>query len=128
MGLGRLLKERGRPSLKARGVDVTIVAKDMGYELRCAPPGAHDIQYCRSLGYWAVRFLLEGGSNAMVTIQSGRLVPVPFGLMMDPKTGKILVRYADFASEMYQTLTAYIIRLKPYDFTYHALVPVLASA
>ena len=49
-------------------LDVTIVAKDLGYELRCAPPGAHDIQYSRSLGYWATRFLLEGGSNAMVTI------------------------------------------------------------
>src|SRR5207244_4857616 len=47
LDLGRLLKERVHASLKARGVDCTIVAKDMGYELRCAPPGAHDIQYCR---------------------------------------------------------------------------------
>ncbi|MGH7389620.1 MAG: 6-phosphofructokinase, partial [Candidatus Rokuibacteriota bacterium] len=93
--LGRMLKERVQASLKSRGIDVTIVDKEMGYELRCAPPGAHDIQYCRSLGYWATRFLLEGGSNAMVTIQAGRLVPVPFGLMMDPKTGKIRVRYVD---------------------------------
>jgi 6-phosphofructokinase len=129
LDLGRLLKERVAASLKARGVnDVTIVAKDMGYELRCAPPGAHDIQYCRSLGYWAVRFLLEGGSNAMVTIQAGRLVPVPFGLMMDPKTGKIRVRYADIESEMYQTLTAYMIRLKPEDFDDPAGLAVLARA
>ena len=112
LDLGRLLKERVSASLKARGVEVTIVAKDMGYELRCAPPGAHDIQYCRSLGYWATRFLIEGGSNAMVTIQAGRLVPVPFGLMMDPKTGRIRVRYVDVESEMYQTLAAYMIRLK----------------
>jgi ATP-dependent phosphofructokinase / diphosphate-dependent phosphofructokinase len=128
LDLGRLLKERVAASLKARGVDVTIVAKDMGYELRCAPPGAHDIQYCRSLGYWAVRFLLEGGSNAMVTIQAGRLVPVPFGLMMDPKTGKIRVRYADIESEMYQTLTAYMIRLKAEDFDDPAHVATLAKA
>ncbi|PYM25678.1 MAG: 6-phosphofructokinase [Candidatus Rokuibacteriota bacterium] len=128
LDLGRLLKERVSASLKARGVDVTIVAKEMGYELRCAPPGAHDIQYCRSLGYWATRFLLEGGSNAMVTIQAGRLVPVPFGLMMDPKTGKIRVRYADVESEMYQTLAAYMIRLKPEDFDDPAHVAVLAKA
>src|SRR5436190_453613 len=128
LDLGRLLKERVSASLKARGVDVTIVAKEMGYELRCAPPGAHDIQYCRSLGYWAVRFLLEGGSIAMVTIQAGRLVPVPFGLMMDPKTGKIRVRYADIESEMYQTLTAYMIRLKPEDFDDPAGLAVLAKA
>ncbi len=113
--LGRVLKDRVTASLRARGVNVTIVAKDMGYELRCAPPGAHDIQYCRSLGYWATRFLLEGGSNAMVTIQAGRLVPIPFGLMLDPKTGRIRVRFVDVDSEMYQTLSAYMIRLKPED-------------
>ncbi len=113
--LGRVLKERVSASLKSRGIDVTIVAKDLGYELRCAPPGAHDIQYCRSLGYWATRFLLEGGSNAMVTIQAGRLVPIPFGLMLDPKTGKIRVRYVDVESEMYQTMYAYMIRLKHED-------------
>jgi 6-phosphofructokinase 1 len=113
--LGRVLKERVTASLRARGLDVTIVDKEMGYELRCSPPGAHDIQYCRSLGYWATRFLLDGGSHAMVTIQAGRLVPVPFGLMIDPKTGKIRVRYVDVESEMYQTLAAYMIRLRPED-------------
>src|SRR3990172_6256126 len=116
LDLGSVLKDRVAASLKARKLDVTIVAKDLGYELRCAPPGAHDIQYCRSLGYWATRFLLEGGSNAMVTIQAGRLGPVPFGLMLDPKTGKVRVRYVDVDSEMYQTLWAYMIRLKPEDF------------
>jgi 6-phosphofructokinase len=126
--LGQVLKERVSASLKARGVDVTIVAKDMGYELRCAPPGAHDIQYCRSLGYWATRFLLEGGSNAMVTIQAGRLVPVPFGLMMDPRTGRIRVRYVDVESEMYQTMTAYMIRLKPEDFDRPDSIATLAKA
>jgi ATP-dependent phosphofructokinase / diphosphate-dependent phosphofructokinase len=128
LDLGQVLKERVSASLKARGVDVTIVAKDMGYELRCAPPGAHDIQYCRSLGYWATRFLLEGGSNAMVTIQAGRLVPVPFGLMMDPKTGRIRVRYVDVESEMYQTLAAYMIRLKAEDFERPESVTALAKA
>jgi 6-phosphofructokinase 1 len=128
LDLGRLLKERVTTSLKARGIDVTIVAKDLGYELRCSAPGAHDIQYCRSLGYWATRFLFEGGSNAMVTIQAGRLVPVPFGLMMDPKTGRIRVRYVDVESEMYQTLAAYMIRLKPDDLERPESVAALAKA
>ncbi|MGH7389450.1 MAG: diphosphate--fructose-6-phosphate 1-phosphotransferase, partial [Candidatus Rokuibacteriota bacterium] len=74
------------------------------------------------------RFLLEGGSNAMVTIQAGRLVPVPFGLMMDPKTGKIRVRYVDAGSEMYQTLWAYMIRLKPEDFDDPQMLAGLAKA
>jgi 6-phosphofructokinase 1 len=128
LDLGRVLKDRVAASLKQRKIDVTIVAKDLGYELRCAPPGAHDIQYCRSLGYWATRFLLEGGSSAMVTIQAGRLVPVPFGLMLDPKTGKVRVRYADVESEMYQTLYAYMVRLKPEDFDSAETRAALAKA
>ncbi|OGK86046.1 MAG: 6-phosphofructokinase [Candidatus Rokubacteria bacterium GWC2_70_16] len=128
LDLGRLLKDRVAGRLRARNVDVTIVPKDMGYELRCAAPGAHDIQYCRSLGYWATRFLLDGGSNAMVTIQAGRLVPIPFALMLDPKTGKVRVRYVDVDSEMYQTLYAYMIRLKPEDFDDPATRAALARA
>jgi 6-phosphofructokinase 1 len=128
LDLGQVLKERVSASLRARGVDITIVAKDLGYELRCAPPGAYDIQYCRSLGYWATRFLIEGGSNAMVTIQAGRLVPIPFGLMLDPKTGRIRVRYVDVDSEMYQTLAAYMIRLKPEDFDDPESLATLAKA
>ena len=128
LDLGSILKERVAGSLKSRGVDVTITSKDLGYELRCAPPGAHDIQYCRSLGYWATRFLLEGGSSAMVTIQAGRLVPIPFGLMLDPKTGKVRVRYVDVESELYQTLAAYMIRLKPEDFDNPESLAALAKA
>src|SRR5438876_8952710 len=128
LDLGRVVKERVTQSLRARGLDVTIVAKDLGYELRCAPPGATDIQYCRSLGYWATRFLLEGGSNAMLTIQAGRLVPIPFGLLLDPRTGKVRVRFVVVDSEMYQTLYAYMIRLKPEDFDNPATVAALAKA
>ncbi len=52
----------------------------------------------------------------MVTIQGGRLVPIPFDEIMDPQTGKIRVRYVDVKSEAYQTLYEYMIRLKPEDF------------
>src|SRR2546421_2665496 len=56
--LSRLVKERVAGSLRERGIECSIVAKDIGYELRCAPPGGFDIHYCRGLGYWATRFLL----------------------------------------------------------------------
>jgi 6-phosphofructokinase 1 len=113
--LARLLKERVSASLRSRGLEVSIVAKDLGYELRCAPPGGFDIQYCRSLGYWATRFLLEGGTEAMATIQGGRFIPIPFAEMIDPGTGRIRVRYVDMGSEAYQTLHAYMIRLNAED-------------
>jgi ATP-dependent phosphofructokinase / diphosphate-dependent phosphofructokinase len=128
LDLGRLLKERVAASLAARGLKTTIVAKDLGYELRCAPPGGYDIQYCRSLGYWGTRFLLEGHTGAMVTIQGGRLIPIPLGDMLDPTTGRVRVRYVDVTSEMYQTLYAYMIRLKPDDFADPGQVGALASA
>lgn len=115
MELSRLLKERVTARLQARGLDVGIVAKEIGYELRCAPPGAFDIQYCRSLGYWATRFLVDGGTGAIVTVQGGRLVPVPFEDLIDPQTGRIRVRYVDVASDTYRTVQAYMIRLTRRD-------------
>jgi 6-phosphofructokinase 1 len=48
--------------------------------------------------------------------------------MMDPKTGKIRVRFVDIESEMYQTLAAYMIRLKPDDLDDPQLVAKLAKA
>jgi ATP-dependent phosphofructokinase / diphosphate-dependent phosphofructokinase len=126
--LARHLKTCVTDSLRARGLGVSIVAKDLGYELRCAPPGGFDIQYCRSLGYWATRFVLDGGSEAMVTIQGGRLMPVPFRDMIDSKTGRVRVRYVDVASETYQTLYAYMIRLKPEDFADPQRLQSLARA
>jgi len=114
--LGRLLKDRVIQSLKARGIPVRISVKDLGYELRCAPPGAHDLQYARSLGYWAARFLLDGGTSAMISIQAGRLAPLPFERLLDPATGRARIRYVDLDSEMYRTMLAYMVRLRRADF------------
>jgi 6-phosphofructokinase 1 len=126
--LARHLKTRVTESLRARDFDVSIVAIDLGYELRCAPPGGFDIQYCRSLGYCAIRFLLEGGTQAMVSIQGGRLVPIRFSQMIDARSGKVRVRYVDVTSEMYQTLFAYMIRLKAEDLADPERVRALAAA
>ncbi len=128
MELSRLLKQRVIASLGARGIDVGIVALELGYELRCAPPGAFDIQYCRSLGYWATRFLLEGGTDAIVTVQGGRLVPIPFRDLIDPVTGRIRVRYVDVTSDTYRTMLAYMIRLTPKDLDNRESVQALAAA
>jgi len=126
--LARRLKERVTSSLTGRGIEIAIAAKDLGYELRCAPPGGFDIQYARSLGYWATRFLLDGGSGAMATIQGGKLVPLPFEQLLDPRTGKVRLRYVDVTSEAYRTVWAYMIRLKPEDFEQPESVATLARA
>src|SRR5262249_36639475 len=116
LDLARLLKARITESLKPRDLDVGVVPKDLGFELRCAPPEAFDIQYCRSLGYWSARLLIEGRTKVMTTIQAGHLVAVPFDDIMDTSTGRVRVRYVDVDSEWYRTHYAYMIRLKPEDF------------
>jgi 6-phosphofructokinase 1 len=47
---------------------------------------------------------------------------------MDPKTGKVRLRYVDIESEMYQTLHAYMIRLEREDFERPESVSTLAKA
>jgi len=44
---------------------MTVVNKDIGYELRCAKPVPFDVEYTRTLGFGAVRYLLRGGSGAL---------------------------------------------------------------
>ena len=126
--LSRLLKERVVANLRARGLAISVVAKDIGYELRCAPPGGFDIHYCRGLGYWGTRFLVEGGTDAMVTIQGETFVPIPFRDLIDPKTGRFRVRHVDVKSEAYRMLAAYMVRLTHADLEDPERVRALARA
>jgi 6-phosphofructokinase len=72
--LDRLLAKQVKDRFKQRGQKVTVEGKNIGYELRCAPPIPFDIEYTRDLGYGAVDYLkrvLEGDEpGGMVT--SGR--------------------------------------------------------
>jgi 6-phosphofructokinase 1 len=126
--LSRLLKERVSSNLKAREIACSIVAKDIGYELRCAPPGGFDIHYCRSLGYWTTRFLIEGGTEAMATIQGETFVPIPFRDLIDARTGRFRVRHVNVTAEAYQMLAAYMIRLTRADLENPEQVRALARA
>ena len=114
---GRLVKNRVRDSLKSRGINITVVSKDIGYELRCAPPDPFDIEYTKDLGFSAVKFLLDQeGSKAMVTIQDGKSVPIYFDDIMDPETGKTRLRSVDTDTESYEVAKYYMIRLNKEDF------------
>jgi len=113
--LGALLRERVRSSLMDLGLDTTIVSKDIGYELRCARPSPFDIEYTRTLGYGAVRYLMKGGSGALIAITGGRITPVSLEQLQDKKTGRIRVRTVDVATESYQVARSYMIRLEASD-------------
>jgi ATP-dependent phosphofructokinase / diphosphate-dependent phosphofructokinase len=126
--LARKVKAEVQGRLSERDLRVTITDKNVGYELRCADPIPFDAEYCRDLGYSAVRFLLHGGSGAMVTIQGGRFVPIPFDDLVEPESGKTKVRLVDVASEGFRVARAYMIRLEAEDFAHSAWVDRLADA
>ncbi|HWR38775.1 MAG TPA: diphosphate--fructose-6-phosphate 1-phosphotransferase [Patescibacteria group bacterium] len=106
-----VLKELGR-----LGITMTIVDKEIGYEVRCEQPNAFDIEYTRNLGFGAFDFLRNGGSDAMITVQNNQIVPLPFNEILDSRTGKTQVRMVNVNSIQYRIAREYMIRLEADDF------------
>src|SRR3990170_6000016 len=116
VNIGEILKSQVQARLTTFGIKTTIVAKNIGYELRCADPIPLDMEYTRDLGYCATKYLLSGGNAAMVSLQGGHFVPVPFSELLDPKTGKAKIRLVDTHSTRYAIARRYMIRLRRDDF------------
>ncbi len=116
VNIGEILKTQVSARLKQFGIKSTIVAKNIGYELRCADPIPFDLEYTRDLGYCATKFLFSGGNAAMISIQGGHFVPVPFAQLLDPQTGKAKIRMVDVHSTRYAIARRYMIRLRKDDF------------
>src|ERR1700674_4175289 len=57
VNIGEILKAQVTKRLKEFGIKPTLVAKNIGYELRCADPIPLDMEYTRDLGYCAAKFL-----------------------------------------------------------------------
>lgn len=115
LDFGDILKKTVTRELDALGIKITIVDKEIGYELRCAPPIPYDIDYTRSLGYAAVHFLLSGGSGAMISIQESGAVPMYFDDLKDPATGKTRVRRVNTDSAAYKIARGFMTRLAEAD-------------
>jgi len=113
--IGTVLRDAVRKRLGEIGVETTVVPKDIGYELRCAKPVPFDVEYTRTLGYGAVRYLLKGGSGALIALSGGHVVPVTLDELTDPQTGRIRVRLVDILTESYEVARQYMIRLEPAD-------------
>jgi len=126
--IGDILKRAVRKELAALGIEATIVSKDIGYELRCADPIPYDMEYTRDLGYCAARFALAGGSAAMVSMQEGRFVAVPFSAMMDAETGRTRVRLVDVHSARYAIARRYMLRVRRDDLSNPSELERLAAA
>ena len=115
--LGTILRDAVRTRLGEIGVDSVVHAKDIGYELRCAKPVPFDVDYTRTLGFGAVRYLVDGGSGALIALEGGRVRPLALEDLLDPKTGRIRTRRVDLTTEAYRVARDYMVYLEPADFT-----------
>ena len=124
--LASILKRETSRCFAAGGQHISAVDVTLGYALRSAPPIPFDIDYTRTLGYGAVRFLLSEPDRlnpdgerllkgGLICLQDGHLKVLPFDDMLDPATGKTRVRLVDTESEHYAVACEYMIRLEPED-------------
>lgn len=116
---GRMMKDLVSARLEKLGLKVTLVDKDLGYELRCADPIPFDAEYTRDLGYAAVKFLLSpqaGKFGAIISFVDGKMVPLEFEKMIDPQTKRMQVRRVNVDGEAYECACHYMIRLERSDF------------
>jgi 6-phosphofructokinase 1 len=116
---GRLMKDLLSARLEKLGIKTTFIDKDLGYELRCADPIPFDAEYTRDLGYGAVKFLLSPEADkygAIISFVDGKMNPLQFEKMLDPKTGRMQNRKVNVDGEAFECACAYMIRLEREDF------------
>ncbi len=116
VNIGEIIKKAVQNRLAEFDLKSTVVAKNIGYELRCADPIPFDMEYTRDLGYCAAKYLLEGGNGVVVSMQAGRFVPIPFDELFDHDTGRTRVRLVDTHSTRYAIARRYMLRLRRDDF------------
>ncbi len=115
---GRIVKDYLKMRLTELGLKVDFIAKDLGYELRSADPIPFDCEYTRDLGYGAVKFLagdLSTQYGAIISFVGGRMVPLPFEQMIDPKTKRMRPRKVNVDSESFKCALRYMVRLEKGD-------------
>ena len=131
--LEKTLKREIQRRFEARGENLAIIESNVGYELRSYPPIPFDIDYTRSLGYGAARFLLRGadggsdGSGGLICLVDGRIEALPFSQLRDPSTGRTQVRTVDIDGDGYRVARKYMIRLEKSDLNDPEMLSKLAA-
>ena len=129
-----ILRRGVQRSFAARGKRLAVTDVTLGYNLRCAQPIPFDIDYTRTLGYGAVRFLLREPKaeglryGGLVRLENGHCSVVPFHELRDPITGRTRVRKVDTGSEHYTVARQHMIRLEQRDLLDPGMCSKLADA
>ncbi|PKQ15641.1 MAG: 6-phosphofructokinase [Actinobacteria bacterium HGW-Actinobacteria-7] len=90
------------------GRNIKVRAKQIGYETRCAEPGAFDVMLGSQLGFGAFRAIVEDGrTGVMVSVRDQLdLKYVPFDELIDPDTFKTRIRFIRKDSDFYRLARA----------------------
>ena len=132
--LATILRREVQRRFAERGERMSIVDVTLGYDLRCAKPIPFDIDYTRTLGYGAVRFLLTEPKvpalryGGLICLEDGHRRVMPFDELRDPATGRTRVRRVDRESEHYVVAREYMIKLEPGDLSDTQMRARLADA
>ena len=132
--LAIILRRQVQQAFAGRGEQIAIVDVTLGYQLRCAPPIPFDIDYTRTLGYGAVRFLLSDTDDerlrlgGLICLVDGQRRVLAFDDLRDPETGRIRVRTVDVESEYYAVAQEYMIRLNAEDWNDGQFILQIAQA
>ena len=132
--LATILRRELQRRFAERGENLSMVESTLGYELRSAVPIPFDVDYTRTLGYGAVRFLLSPTEDehlqwgGLVCLAEGHLSTLAFQDLRDPATGRTRVRTVDIGSDSYLAARKYMIRLNRPDLADGDLVAELARA
>jgi 6-phosphofructokinase 1 len=113
-----------------RGESLPFVSISLGYELRCAAPIPFDVDYTRTLGSGAVKFLFEETQqpSGVVCLENGQLRVLPFEELQEADTGRISTRLVDITSDHYAVARQYMIRLTREDLNDPGLVARMAES
>jgi ATP-dependent phosphofructokinase / diphosphate-dependent phosphofructokinase len=128
---GRMIKDLMTERVEQLDLKMTLIDKDLGYELRCADPIPFDAEYTRDLGYGAVKFLRSeaaGKFGAIISYVEGRMAPLRFEDMLNPATNRMKTRKVDVDGEGYECSRRYMIRLEQSDFENPDQVAKIAAA
>jgi len=128
-----ILRREIQRRFEVRGKTVPITDLRVGYELRCAPPIPFDVDYTRTLGFGAARFLLADEISdplrlgGIVTLsRAGHLSVRPFEEFRDPDSGRTRVRLVEIDSEDYRVARQYMLRLEHEDLDDPEMLSLLA--
>jgi 6-phosphofructokinase 1 len=129
INLARMVKDEIEQRFRERGQKITLVDHELGYELRCADPTPRDMQYCRSLGYFAIQLLLQDdvAPGVVVSIVNGNVHPIDLHDLIDPETNRIAVRTVNTRSDTYRVARAFMIRLERSDLEDPVMLGKLAA-